>query len=347
MTSLIDAPVSVRATVDDYLGPGDRRFFGKGYKRADQNLRSIRIETTGDGKGHVTARAAVSYPDDWSRKGKTNQPPHLSSIDVLLVAGELAEMYLTHALSLDSEQRSSMRLRRVVIKAGRSPVEEELVDFGVSAVITPQDASSLPEGTAVSLADCQVGALRVHCEIEHPQGAPEPAPGAYASPAELLGPSRLRPYAHGHKAKSQIIEDLELETTGLCAHAVLATRCDIPEFPAVGLESYSHKGASLIDAFVAAIQLGQILLYELDSVKRSESNTLWMRQTVLEINEPRVAVLTPSRISTRLEELQLLTTREGEVWRSCDMVSEFQNIDIRCSVAHRLPRARGEGTEHA
>lgn len=346
MTTSIKSDAPCRMTVDDYLGPGDRRFFGKGYKRADQKISSIRIDAGKGGNGTISARASVTYPTDWSRKGKSDQAPHLSSIDVLLIAGEIAEIYLTHTRHLDAQQRSQLRLRRAVIKAGRAPVEEQLSDFAVDAVISPQLTTSDRAELRTSSVDCQVGALRVRCEIEHPAGDEHAGTARYPSPDALLGPAALRPYGHGHKAKTQIIDELQIDVPNSTASALVGVRLqDSGQFPSIGLESYSHAGTSIIDTFVAAIQLGQILLYELDAVNRADSNTLWMRQTVLEIHNPPHAIITPSLLAVRLEENQLLTTREGDTWRSSDIAADFQNMAIRCSVAHRLPRTPGEENE--
>ncbi|MEU9069055.1 AvrD family protein [Streptomyces sp. NPDC048109] len=328
-----------RRTVDDYLGPGDRRFFGRGYKRADQTVRDLRMETDAEGTGHVSARASVTYPTDWSRKGKTDQPPHLSSIDVLLVAGEVAEAYLTHTLRLNAAERSRLRLRRVTIKAGRKPVEEELADFAVRAALVRLPATEPESGLRLTVSDCQVGALRVCCEIEHPTGRPDRAPGTYDRLEQVLGPPAPRPYAHAHKGKSQRIEDLSVDGPNQSAEALLSVVHDSSEpFTGTGLESHSHTGTSLLDAFVAAIQLGQILLYDLDSVDRADSNTLWMRQTVIDVTERHAAPVSPESLSVRLENSELLTTKEGEAWRACDITGRFHGLAIRCSVAHRLPR---------
>jgi hypothetical protein len=328
-----------RVTVDDYLGPAERRFFGQGYKRAEQRLTGISVGTRPDGKGFARGRAAVRYPDDWSRKGSVDQLPHLSTIDVLLLAGEATELYLTHALGLDPAQRRTLVLRRVRIKAGRVPVEEELGDFGVNAVISaPRDVDTSGSGRLISTADCQVGALRVRLDIEHPPGATASPSATYADPDALLGSGGLRPYAQLHTTKTQVMEDLDVNVRQHTAHAVTSVRSTAPDtLVAEGLESSTYRATSVVDAFVVALQLGQILLYELDAVPRAESNTMWMRQTVLEVGEPRRPVVGPGRITVRLENTELLTTGTGETWRSADVVGRLDHLSIRCSIAHRLP----------
>ncbi|KUN95405.1 AvrD family protein [Streptomyces caeruleatus] len=337
MTETTAAPERVRRTVDDYLGPGEKRFFGAGYKRADQILGDIALDVGPDGDGTLRARASVRYPQDWSRKGQRNQAPHLSSIDVLLLAGEVADLYLAHALGLDIGRRSEMRLRRVRMKAGTSPVEEALDGFDVRAAITMLPAEQDAE-QRVSVVDCQVGALRARCEIEHPAGTVRPGTGRYDSPDDLLGPAGLRPFRAAHKCKSQLIDDLRVDLAEQRAQAMVSSRTAAPDgLPVQGIESYSHQGTSIVDVFVSAIQLGQILLYELDGVPRSESNTLWMRQATLHTGDTRRPVTSPAPLSVRLSEPRLLTTREGDTWRSVEIVGELQHMSVTCSAAHRLP----------
>ncbi|MFF2144533.1 AvrD family protein [Kitasatospora sp. NPDC058190] len=329
-TQTPDAPV--RATVDDYLGPGERRFFGSGYRRAEQRLTDIVVGSQADGTGTVRARGSVDYPADWSRKGSTDQAPHLSSIDVLLMAGEAAELYLTQTYGLDAAQRAGLRLRRVRLKAGTKPVEAELGGFAVHATAARHSDRS-------TVVDCQVGGLRARLEIEHPAlpaGAVRTA--RLDSPDALLGPAALRPFAAAHRTRTQTIEALRVDLPARRATALLGSRPAAPQAgPVGGLESYSHGSVSLIDAFVGAIQLGQILIYGLDDVPRAESNTLWMRQTVLEIGDPYRPVAGPAPLSAELVDPQLLTTRTGETWRVVDIAAAFEHIRIHCSATHRLP----------
>jgi hypothetical protein len=91
----------------------------------------------------------------------------------------------------------------------------------------------------------------------------------------------------------------------------------------------------MIDCFVTALQLGQVLLYELDGVSRAESSTLWMRKTVLELVTAK-PVTGPIPAHVVLEDSTLLNSRTG-IWRSADIVTEFHGIRLRCSVAHQIP----------
>lgn len=338
MTRVIQHVPARHAAVEDYLGPADRRFFGKGYKRADQKLRNLVVTRRADSSVLVSGRAAVHYPQDWSRKGTHDQPPHLSTIDVLLFAAELGELALAHGLRLDAGQRAAARVVAVRIKAGRKPVEDGLDDFPVEAVLTSATTGATAD---VSRVDCQIGALSVELRIAHAPGTPRAESALYPSPDTVLGASSARYYARGHKAKTQFLEDLWVDTADQRARALVRVHSDrVDTGHSAGLDSANHANVSYIDTFVAALQLGQILLYELDGVQRSASNTLWMRQTDLAACDDPADSAPVGMLEVHLAQSRLLPRADGSQWRSADIVAELNGIRMTCSVAHQLPQAR-------
>lgn len=343
------------SSADDYLGPGANRFFGAGYKRAEQRLTRITVTAGPDGAGAAEAAASVTYPADWSRKGSVDQRPHLSSIDVLLITAELAEVYLTRALGLTPAERATLRLRRVRLLAGSTPVEEELAEFPVRARIAAPVSG--PDGLAVSTVDCQVGTLRARAEVQHPSTPPVPSTAYYPDARAALGPAYRRPYAGAHRDKAQRVDGIELDLPALAATARLAVTWTTPDdLELTGVDSGAHRGVSIVDAFVAAIQLGQILLYELDGVRRADSHTLWMRRTTLDIgasDQPAAGALrarlasgrpAAGALRARLADAQLLTAGDGAQWRSARIEAEYDHLSITCAVAHQLPDSRGRNT---
>ncbi|MET9862625.1 AvrD family protein [Streptomyces smyrnaeus] len=111
-----------------------------------------------------------------------------------------------------------------------------------------------------------------------------------------------------------------------------------------GIDGSRRPVPSLIDCFVTNLQLAQVLMYELDGVARSESNTLWMLRTVLDAApEPSApsACTTAARsfpVHTRVTGKHLLPLRGG-TWRNVEIAGEFAGVSLRCSLAHELPAA--------
>lgn len=329
---------NLHRSIDDLLGPRENRFFGEGYKRAKHQLRQISV-TAGPGQASQTsARVSVSYPRDWSRKADQDQRPHLSTVDVLVIGAQLSEIHLAHTLGLNEEQQARAVLQRARVKAGTSPVEDDLADFPAVARVV----SSVPFDAAgtwfVSSVDCVVGTLRVRCEIRHEAGVPHEAAALFNSPYDVLGDPRPRLFGEGFTSRRQFVEDVGVDPrTCTATAAVRVTAQEDDPLPAAGLDGAYHACASPVDAFVVGLQLGQVLLYALDGVPRARSNTLWMRETLLE-PDPARGPLPPAVAATaRLERLRLLENSKSETWRSADIVGDFHGVRMRCSVAHRLP----------
>jgi len=309
-------------SIDDYLGPRAQRFFGEGFKRAEHRISEIRVVD-----GAVSANVTVGYPADWSRKGDRDQRPHLSTVDVLVLGAWLAEIQLAQVSGLTPAQRADAVLIRADIKAGTTPVEDELSGFLVTAgspVVTPSSG-----GLVRSVFECVVGTLTLRCEIEHEPGVPNAEPAEFGTPEELLGEGGPRLFAEGHTSRRQFVEDVVADVAGVTADAAV-------RIETLGGTALSAS-ALTVDTFVVGLQLGQLLLYELDSVSRARSNTLWMRRTVLDCARPAEPRAPRGPVTFRLENTKLLENSKGQVWRAADIVGEFQGVRLRCSVAHRLP----------
>jgi hypothetical protein len=80
-------------------------------------------------------------------------------------------------------------------------------------------------------------------------------------------------------------------------------------------------------------------MYELDSLTRESSNTLWMMQTVLEapaVPQPLTEPDLPLPVRTAITGKRLLPLRGG-TWRSVELSGELAGISMRASFAHELP----------
>ncbi|GHG97519.1 AvrD family protein [Streptomyces rubradiris] len=328
----------VTRSVDDYLGPGDNRFFGAGFRRIRHALRGITVTSPAPGAGRLRATAALSYPPDWSAKpGKAPLRPHLSSIDALVLGVQLCEIMLTHAHGLDGELRRAMWLRHYEMRSGASP-QEELADFPaelrlVSTTRCPDPLSS----AALSVLDCRIGSLRVRFEIVHP-GTPHRAGDmTYASVEEALGPAAQRFYGERYKLRAHRIDDIRLDPAAPRLTALVAVtargRQDAPD-PGLG-GAFPHT-LSMVDATIVLAQTAQILLYDLDGIDRADSNTLWMRRISMTAGSPAQPMLHPFVGATSIERSKTLTMA-GRPWRTADFAGDLQGIHADYSLAHQLP----------
>ncbi|MFD5539682.1 AvrD family protein [Streptomyces sp. NPDC127079] len=327
------------ADISDYLGAPERRFFGEGYRRARHRLTGFHIpeaadEAAGTERPRLGATAQVVYPSDWSRKGDVDQRPHLSTVDVLLLVAQLTEALLVAHLGLTEGELATVWLARVRIKAGSRPVEEDLSGFPVTACVAERLPAPRP-GRARTAVEATVGTLRVRLEADHPDVRPGERPGT--EPVVRAGG-----YGDTHRLGGQRVESMQVRPgTNVATADVRLT--EGPDGPLGGMEGEQQPSVHLVDAFVTALQVGQVLLYELDRVERAASDTLWMRSTLLETTTPHrprtAADGGPLPLRVELRDALLLGNRHGETWRRADIVAHLADITVVCSVAHRLPRS--------
>jgi hypothetical protein len=323
------------ASIDDYLGPAEKRFFGTGYRRSKHHIGQLLATSAEAERVGVTASVTVTYPRDWSKKtDEIDIAPHLSSIDTLILGAQLCEAHLAHAYGLDDEQRRAVRMRRVKLIAGDSP-QEDLSDLPAHAYL--RGTQPLPEepGAFLSVYDCRIGAMRARCEVEHAMGGSRSEDGEFANIEDALGSAADRYYGSGYTRSGHRIHDVRADMADLSAEA--AVSLDLPSCPA-GIDGNCQPSASLVDCFVTNLQLAQVLMYEMDSVKRSESNTLWMLKTVFDATKRRHPAETgrPLALRTQITGKHLLPLR-GSRWRNAEIAGEFGGISLRCSLAHELP----------
>jgi Pseudomonas avirulence D protein (AvrD) len=321
--------------IDDYLGPGETRFFSHGYRRATYDVRDVHIEPAAAGP-QVTATVSVAYPADWSRKKAGHDlRPHLSTVDMLVLGAQLAELYLAHAYALDAVAQAGAWLRRVTLTAGTSP-QEDLADIPAAATLRETVPAPDADGGFVSTFDCRVGAMRGRYEVIHTLNRRVDEGVRYATPDELLGPAAARYSGLGFTTGSQSVQGVTVDMAALTAEATAWL------FPAAGvsagLEGVYQPSVSMLDCFVVNLQLAQILMYELDSISRADSNTLWMLRTVLEAEHPDRPSGEPLAAHIKMTAKHLLPLRGGR-WRNAEFIAQLGGVGMRCSFAHELPTA--------
>ncbi|MGQ4482028.1 AvrD family protein [Streptomyces sp. SAS_276] len=348
------------ASIDDFLGPREGRFLGEGFKRVAHSLTDLTITPApapagGPGRAHapggtacIRATAHLALPAAWSRKGDRYPTPHLSSLDVMLFAARLTGLYAAHACSLGPGDR--FEVCSVDIKAGARPDEEGLESFPVTGRLAAAEDTGPLWSTTL---DCRVGSLsaRVHARHSPARRAPA-APRSYYLAEELPGPWNDAPYGVPHGARSQLLTGVRITggTQEPYASARAALVPDGAQAPRDGTP------ASMIDAFVAAMQLGQVLLYTLDGVERADSNNLWMRRTRVTTDDPRttdtdtdtgagagVPEGAGGEVTARLDRARLLRSASG-TWRTAEISGALHGVRAWASVAHLLASPSPSGS---
>ncbi|MGW0877691.1 AvrD family protein [Streptomyces sp. NPDC002740] len=315
------------ASIDDFLGPRDSRFLGEGFKRVEHSLSDLTVSPGDEGVGGIRATARIAIPGLWSRKGEQSPKPHLSTIDAMLFGAQLTGLYAAHTLGLTPDSRFTVQ--RVDLKAGSRPDEDDLAALPVSGRLVAAQRNGEEWSTTL---DCRIGSLTARVHARHSPGrTPSGADRVYACEQELAGPWNNTPYGISHRARRQLLTGVRVTADGpddLRARARVTLASD----PAHDVPP--DAPATMIDAFVAALQLGQVLLYALDDIDRAHSNNLWMRRT-------RVTAGTPSprpadEVSAALERTMLLPSPAG-TWRTAEVVGSLHGVQARAGVGHLLP----------
>jgi hypothetical protein len=321
------------ASIDDYLGPAEGRFFGSGYRRVGYRLQDLErggLDTAGIDPD-LLARLAIDYPGDWSTKATaTALKPHLSTVDALVLGARIGALALAGLPDLDAASRRRAWLRRVDIRAGAKPVEEGLDALTVTATRAATTLTLDGPEDALTTVDTRVGSMKVRCEFAHPL-----TPGGAEAPSltDLAAETARGTYGDAFATQRQTISDVRLDLAGSRAEAVVAVHpLDTGDRPAAA------PLVSMVDAFVVSLQLGQVLLYELDGVERGRSNNLWMRSTTLSADAPYRPAVEPFPVAARLADARLLP-RAGATWRTAVVVGDVLGVQTRCAVAHELPDA--------
>jgi len=324
-------------SIDDCLGPSRQRFFGGGFKRVLHDVRDVGISADDDGRGVLRARASLSYPADWSTKANdTSLRPHLSTVDALLLAIQLTEVYLTHAGDFELEQRRRMWLRSFTMRAGATPTEN-LGDFPIEAMHVDREPAPFTLCGEISTFACVIGAIKVRCTIEHEPVRTLRLGGGYSSVDEVLGCETRRYYGTGYKQRDQLMRAVEFDPDRRQVEALVSvvgpTGSDLPD---LGFGGEYQPSVSPLESLTVLAQLSQVLLYETDRLTRDETKTMWMRSVTMESLTPYHSVKYPSVAGVKATNVKTLNLGGG-VWRAFDVDAQFQGFRFTSALAHELP----------
>lgn len=329
-------------SIDDVLGPSESRYFGRGFQRVTHDISQIAVYPDLI-VGGIAARATVNCPADWSTKRAADAVrPHLSTVDALVIAVQLAEAFLLHTHGLDSWARRHMWLRAFAMWAGAA-AQSDLTDIGVRGRRGALRLRS-PEGFGTSSFDFAVGTLRLGLEIDHHLGTRNLTPAVWSDSAVVLGDPARRHYGHGFTHRRHTITNVSVDTTHETASATVAVT-DTSEHPPEGLSAAHEPTLSMVDATICAAQLAQALSYQLEGVHRDETDTLWMRRCQLRALAPWGPDADTFTMSARVLRRRRVD-RMDKSWRIYDLAGDIGGIAARTALAFNVPGAAGCPSGH-
>lgn len=326
---------TTRGTIEQVLGPGATRYFGRGFQRVTHHLTDVAIRCDRI-TGTMSATARVDYPPDWSTKTTAPGGPHLSTVDALIIAGQLAEAYLTHGHRLDPPARARMWLRAFEQRSGAA-AQSQLAAISVDGRRASMRLGPWGTNTVISGFEFRIGTLRLSCQVQHEVGTPIMTPATWPDVEQLVGPAAHRHYGRGFAQRRHDIRDVVIDTDGQHAQATVHVEDTQPGSPH-GLAASYEPALSLIDATVCTAQLAQVLAYHLEDVDRDATDTLWMRRFGMRRDTPAVPITDPITMFGRVVRRRRVD-RMGKSWRLFQMDGDIGGIQAVASLAFNVPGA--------
>ncbi|MBH0777902.1 AvrD family protein [Nocardia bovistercoris] len=323
------------SSYDEPLGPRSDRYFGDGYQKVRQELSRLRIGNSSAAGTRHEGTARLTYPTEWSRKQHRELVPHVSSVDTIMLAISLCEAAVTATRALTPEQSARMWVRHASVRAGSRP-HEDLERIPVTATVT---AATEDEGNdSETTFAFKVGNLAGNLTIAHPAGAASvSADGVteYEDLGAIYGPA---PHYYSNGVKDHTLTATDLRVDLACGRITGRQHVHTGGGGGyVGAESAYWDSVSPVDAVVGAAQLSQILLYQLDELDRTRSNTLWMRKLEFVADGPIRPSAGDFDGTVEIRRAPLID-RGGKRWRSADMlIKEFRGVTGSCLLAHEIP----------
>ena len=115
--------------IDEFLGVRNLRYFGDGYLRTTQLITDFRL-TKGTDHVRFNCTGQVFLPEIWSQKGRSQQTPHLSTIDVIELAIEsVRQLFIS---TVQNYIIPTGAIRNISIIAGNKPVETALDNISIA-----------------------------------------------------------------------------------------------------------------------------------------------------------------------------------------------------------------------
>lgn len=327
-SSMTDARYS---SIDDLLGDRQTRFFGAGYRRIRRRVTAVRLSTR---ESAIEASAEIEYPSAWSTKTSRELQPHLSSIDALSIASQLAEAYLRVVYGLEGRAADELKIARSVLKPGPTPTTD-LANVAARCVFADALGVDAVSGRQRSLFNARVGTMAVELLIEHAAATPREATGTWNDVAEVLGPLDCNYYASAHTIPVSTLTDITFDESGERVSATLDLEVPNEKRILTGMGAAHYPSVSEITTIVTVAQLAQALFYRYDDVRREQSNNFWLRKLVLVSHEP-VAAARGLHLETWSTKLSLLPLKDG-IWRTGNFELAYPGITGEYTVAHMLP----------
>lgn len=324
--------------IDQILGLSQKRYFGNGYKQVKHDITNINI----DPKTHkFSADISISYPADWSKKETSKElQPHLSTIDAYIVSSQMVEAYISFCQLLDADDRKQSWIRKLSIKAGKSPVND-LNRIAAKGEFENTVANADSLNGNISNFSIVIAGFTIQLELDH---GPVKAilnsdAGYFKSINDALKGRKSSYYGGQYKHLHHDIFVNQVNSQQLVSDIVINKERDYQVDNNLGAKYSSYYNP--LDILISCAQLCQILMYKIDGLDRTNTKNLWMRSITVFCPKPAIKE-GKFPVVVSVDQSKLLEKGKSD-WRFADISAKTaldNNCYLEASVAHEVVRVK-------
>lgn len=291
--------------VNDILGNYETRYFGAGHKHTEYLIKDVHKEEDGIYKANATVNILKKQ---WSIKDGKIMKAHLSTVDALVLSCLMVEK------SLQNIDFDKFYVHKFMIKAGSSAIEH---------------LDEIP----ITLKEVDINNKQINCLVYVNQMRVKLLLKLSNNSSLELG---VNDYISNH-FKDSVLEINNIHYIDQLSLSSEVIKIIERKNKYHGLASCNQNKISIVEWLVVFSQLGEVMAYHFDDLKRSESKNLWMKTVKATFNED-VKEKQPVKTISEITNTSLVTMK-GNRWRvitakGSDINNSFY---IEAKIAHQLP----------
>ena len=307
------------SSIDELLGPKDKRYCSSGFKNVNFSFSNVVIA-----RSSLEAKVHVDFSKKWSSKNNESLKPHLGTTEYFNIAVILSELLLISHFELDDLAISKSRVTCLKIKAKPAGELHLIQDAKVDYKGTIEAGS----GAGASSFDICIGHMAIRFTIVHEMRNPR-TEAPYADFSVYLNHLQRHFYKTGYKECTTEIEDVEVDMEERLAQCAVSFKSPSDRF---GIGSY-YPTMNIANFILIAGQLMQVLLYELEGIRRDQSKNLWLRG--LEINFDKPVSKMNANATVYCQTFKEVILR-GEKWRIADFAVSMESLSAKFYMTHQI-----------
>jgi len=312
--------------IETILGASDKRYFSNGFRNIEFEYTNLTIS-----KKSISCKLLFNIKNTWSKKAQIVKP-HLGTVEYFAVSVFMSEILLKTIEGLSDTEISSAWVTDFYIKT-RPNNNLEAEHINVNAIIISSSELNHSEWDCKKIINIEIGTINVTLVTNHNRSKNANS-SLYYNYASILDNYKRNLYTNGYKCSYHNVTDIKLNSLDQEATSKIILKQDYSDINFNGLGSKYLNVNLITDHILATGQLIQVLLYEMDNIKRDESNNLWLRELTLNYPIPFTKTISSNHIKST--ESRIIAMK-NENWRLTAIEVTHENIKSIFKVSHKLP----------